>query len=136
MKTIALLLATVLALNTNGFALQTNPPPPASQSQTNGAKQAAKAKAEVQKRGVGEQSRVEVSLRNGTKVKGYISKIEDNSFEVTDRKSGKVTTIGYSEVAKVKGPGLSEGAKTALWIGVAAGAVLGILAAVFLPRRE
>ena len=61
--------------------------------------QAAKIRAAVQKRGVGEKSRVKVKLRDHTEVKGYISKIEDSSFNLTD-KTRQVTTIQYTEVEK------------------------------------
>jgi hypothetical protein len=62
-------------------------------TQTQGASQAAKVKTEVQKRGIGEKSRVKVRLRNKEEVKGYISKIEDASFDVIDKKTGRATTI-------------------------------------------
>jgi len=117
MKTMALLLIAILTLNGSGFALQTGD-----------AKQAAKAKAEVQKRGVGERSRVRVSLRDGTEVKGYISKVEENSFDVTDKKSGKAVAVSYNDVNKVKGPGLSKPAQVFIVVGV----FVGVAAAVFL----
>jgi hypothetical protein len=128
MKTIALLLIAILALNGSGFAFQTSPPSAGSQTQTGEAKQAAKAKAEVQKRGVGEQSRVRVSLRDGTEVKGYISKVEENSFEVTDKKSGKAVAVSYNDVNKVKGPGLSKPAQVFIVVGV----FVGVAAVIFL----
>ena len=130
MKTIALLLIVVLALNSNGFAFPTSAPSAGSQTQTGEAKRTAKAKAEVQRRGVGEQSRVRVTLHNGTEVKGYISKVEENSFDVTDRKSGKVVAISYQDVNKVKGPGLSKAAQIVICVGVAIGIVVGIVIAV------
>ena len=83
-------------------------------------------KAEVQKRGVGEKSRVKVRLRNKAEVKGYISKIEDASFDVTDKKTGRATTIPYMEVEKIRGSGLSKGAK----IGIIAGAAVVTVAVV------
>jgi hypothetical protein len=130
MKAIALLLITVLAVNGNGFALQTSPRSASLETQTNETKQAAKAKAEVQKRGVGEQSRVRVSLVDGNEVKGYISKVAENSFEVTDRKSGKVVAISYNNVEKVKGPGLSKPVQITIGVGILIGVVAGIFLAV------
>ncbi|MBZ5665977.1 MAG: hypothetical protein LAO30_15350 [Acidobacteriia bacterium] len=129
-KQIALLLIAVLSMNGSGFSLQTDPPSPASQLQTGEAKQAANARAEVKKRGVGEQSRVRVNLRDGTEVKGYISKVEENAFEVTDKKSGKVVVISYTEVEKVKGPGLSKAANIVIGVGVAVGVVVAVLIAL------
>src|SRR5882672_4647349 len=76
--------------------------------------QASKAKAEVQRRGSGEKSRVKVSLRNKSEVKGYISHIDADSFQVTDKKNGQVTTVAYTDVDQVHGPGLSKGAKIAI----------------------
>ena len=84
--------------------------------------QAAKIRAAVQKRGVGEKSRVKVKLRDHTEVKGYISKIEDSSFNLTD-KTRQVTTIQYSEVKKIGSAGLSKGAKIGIVLGVVAAAV-------------
>src|SRR6266699_1984178 len=88
-------------------------------TQTQGASQAAKVKTEVQKRGIGEKSRVKVRLRNKAEVKGYISKIEDASFDVIDKKTGRATTIPYADVEKVQGSGLSKGAKIGIIAGVA-----------------
>jgi hypothetical protein len=57
MKTIALLLIAVLTLNGGRSASQTLEPAAAAETQTDGSKQAATAKAEVQRRGIGEKSR-------------------------------------------------------------------------------
>jgi hypothetical protein len=94
--------------------------------QTQEASQSAKVKAEVQKRGIGEKSRVKVKLRNKAEVKGYISKIEDTSFEVTDKNTRLATMIPYADVEKVHGPGLSKGAK----IGIIVGAAVVVVAVV------
>ena len=95
-------------------------------TQTQRASPAAKVKTEVQKRSTDEKSRVKVRLRNKAEVKGYINKIEDASFDVTDKKTGRATTIPYAEVEKVQGSGLSKGAK----IGIIAGAAVVIVAVV------
>jgi len=42
-------------------------------------------------------------------VKGYVSKIEESSFIVTDRKTGQTTIVSYADVQKLGGPGLSKG---------------------------
>lgn len=88
------------------------------------AEHSSKVKNEVQKRGTGGTASVNVTLRDKTKVKGYISEISATSFEVTDKKSGRVTTIEYEEVDKVRKPGLSTGAKILLGVGVAVGVVV------------
>ena len=75
MKHTALVLAAALVFN-SAAVTQAN--------QTKEASQADRVKAEVQKRGIGEKSRVKVRLRNKVEVRGYISKIEDASFDVSD----------------------------------------------------
>jgi len=93
----------------------------------------AKVKATVQKRGIGEKSKVKVRLRNKKEeVKGYISKIEDASFDVTDKTTGQATTILYVDVERVQGSGLSKGAK----IGIIAGAAVTIVAIVFAAELK
>jgi len=91
-----------------------------------------KLKVSVQKRGIGEKSKVKVSLRNKEEVKGYISKIEDASFDVTDKTTGQATTILYVDVEKVQGAGLSKAAK----IGIIAGAAVAIVVLVFAAELK
>ena len=83
------------------------------------AKLAAKIKTKVAKYGTGEKSKVSVGLRNQTKVKGYISAIDDDSFSVTDKKTGQTTKIAYVQVKKVNRPGLSTSAKIGIAVGIA-----------------
>jgi len=93
--------------------------------------QPAKMKAAVQKRGTGEKSKVKVTLGNGTLVKGYISKIDDSSFDVNVAKAGQPTTIAYTDVLKVQGPGLSRGAKIGIGVIVGAAAVATVGAIIY-----
>ena len=88
----------------------------------NNASSIAKIKANVLKRGTGENKRVEVKMLDGTKLKGYISQAGEDSFNLTDSKSGQSAAIAYRDVAQVKGSGLSKGAK--IGIGIAVGAVV------------
>ena len=83
---------------------------------------------EVQKRGIGAKSRVKVRLRNKAEVKGYISKIEDASLDVTDENTGRATTIPYADVEKVQGSGLSKGAKIGVIVGAAVVTVAVVIA--------
>jgi sRNA-binding regulator protein Hfq len=125
MKNIALLIIASLVFNACLFAGQTATTS-AAQTQTSEALQAAKVKENMQKRG--EKSRVKVTLTNGTVIDGNISKIEDNSFEVTYKKTGQTTTIAYADVQKVGGPGLSTGVKIAIGVGIGLGIAVAILA--------
>jgi hypothetical protein len=81
---------------------------------------------QVRSRGTGEKATVKVTLQDKSIVKGYISKVDAESFGVTDKKSGHVTTIAYGDVAKVKKTGLSTGAKVGIAVGVTAGALIGV----------
>ena len=85
-----------------------------------------KIKTQVQQRGTGEKATVKIALRDKTEVKGYISQIDADSFQVTDKKTGKVSTVSYDSVDRVRGGGLSRGAKIAIWIGVGAGVAIGL----------
>jgi sRNA-binding regulator protein Hfq len=77
-----------------------------------------KIKAKVAKRGTGEKARVSVRMLNGTKMKGFISQSGEDSFTLTDSKTRQTTTLAYSEVAQVKGTGLSTTAKILIGVGV------------------
>jgi hypothetical protein len=124
MKVISFSLAVVLLLQGLVYSQDVQPAveqPPASNLQL-----AEKARMDVQKRGVGEKSRVTVRLRDRTEVKGYISQVEADTFQVTDWKSGQVTTVAYQDVTRIRGGGISTGAKIAIGAGVVAGAMIGL----------
>ena len=119
----------VVALATNSIALPARQATEAP-NQTSDSKNAAKVKAEVQKRGIGKQSRLKVTLRDQTEVKGYASQIGDASFQITNPKTQDVTTLAYADVKKVRRPGLSRSVGIAIGIGVA----LLIVLAISLPK--
>ncbi len=60
-----------------------------------------------------------VKYKDGTKSKGYITEVKDDSFAVSDSKSGKITNIQYEQVKSVSQYSFPTAAKIA--IGVAAG---------------
>jgi hypothetical protein len=91
------------------------------------AKFAGKVKASVLKLGTGEGARVRVRLRDKTKLEGYVSGAGEDSFVVTDFKTGATTTVPYPQVKGVAGNNLSTGAKIAIGAGIGAGIVLLIL---------
>jgi hypothetical protein len=123
MKHCTLLLVVVLVFSTLAVAQAT---------QTGEASQANELRIGVQRRGIGEKSRVKVRLRNKVEVKGYISKIKDTSFEVTDKTTGQSTTIPYADAERVQGAGISKGAK----IGIIVGVAVAIVAAVFAAEAK
>ena len=60
---------------------------------------AEKVKTGVAQLGVGEDARVAVKLRDKTKLEGYVSEVREDSFDITDLKTGVPTTVAYPDVA-------------------------------------
>ena len=85
---------------------------------------AAQAQARVAKLGVGRAARVEVKLRDNTKVKGYISAANADSFTVTDSQTAAPRTLAFTDVMQVKTPGGGLSARTWIILGAAAAAVV------------
>src|SRR5207247_11425000 len=83
---------------------------------------------DVKKRGSCAKARLKLKLRNKAEVKGYTSKIEDASFNVTDKNTGRATTIPYADVEKVQGSGLCKGAKIGVIVGAAVVTVAVVIA--------
>ena len=89
------------------------------------AKFAAKVKAGITKLGTGKDAKVQVKLKDGTMLKGYVSQINETNFVVVDEKTSAPTEIPYPNARQVKGNNLSTGAKVAIGLGILA-AVLAI----------
>ncbi len=81
---------------------------------------AAKAHAKVAKIGVGQNAKVEVKLRDQSRIRGYISELQQDSFTVVERDTATERKLAYAEVAEVKR--FSGGLSTKSWaiIGAAA----------------
>lgn len=105
----------------------------AADTQEKEAKFAQKIKRELEKLGTGSDARVEVKMRDKTKLTGHISEISYEYFVVVDDKTGSRTTITYSQVDKVKGYNLSTGAKIAIGVGIVM-AVIYIIALMAVPH--
>lgn len=86
--------------------------------------QIAKIKAAISKRVVGDKTRVELKLRSGVESKGRINQAGSNDFTFTDDKGGQQMTFAYADVERVKGRGLSSGAKIGIIAGIVAGAAV------------
>jgi len=80
-----------------------------------------KIKTKITRLGVGEKARAQIKLRNGQKIKGYVSNASEDNFSLTDRKSGQTATIAYADVVDVKKPGMTK--RTKIIIGVTIGVV-------------
>jgi hypothetical protein len=79
---------------------------------------AEKVKKGIGKLGTGADARVEVKLRDKTKLKGYVSEAGEDSFVIVDEKTNAISRVPYSQVKQVKGHNLSTAAEIALGIGV------------------
>lgn len=78
------------------------------------AKFAAKVKREIARLGTGPDARVEVKLRDKTRLVGYVSDAGEEHFAVTDARTGGATVVAYPQVKQVKGHNLTKGARIAL----------------------
>jgi len=138
MKWLAWPLATALAISGMSESLETKAPAENAPAQTPEQKKAAKIKAEVAKRGVGEKARVRVKLRDGHELKGYITRIEEDSFELQKDPDKldplpakeRLLSISYADVVKIRGPrsraakiGVDVG-ETILFVAIVAGLIL------------
>jgi len=90
------------------------------------AKRAEKVRTQLVKLGTGKDARVRVQLRDKTKLEGYLSATDADTFTVTDG-AGKSTTVPYPQVKKAQGNNLSTGAKIAIGAGIGAGITLLII---------
>jgi small nuclear ribonucleoprotein (snRNP)-like protein len=90
-----------------------------------------KAKAEVVDRLNKKETRVKVKLRNGSEMKGRITQSGDNSFTLTDEKTGNHSDIAYADVLNVEGRGMSKKKKTFIAIGAGAAIFAAALAYAF-----
>lgn len=88
------------------------------------AKLAEKVKVGITKLGTGQDAQVKIKLKDGTKLNGYISEINADSFVVINEKSGVATEVPYSSPKQIKGNNLSNGAWLAIGIGLAVGLII------------
>ncbi len=99
-----------------------------------GAQTPEQARAKVREIGTGRKARVEVRLRDRTKVKGYVSAADaEDSFTVADSKTGAERTVAYADVERVQKP--SGGLSTRGWVilGAAATAAVIVSTTVLYP---
>ena len=81
---------------------------------------AAKARAKVAKIGVGQNAKVEVKLQDESRIKGYVSEVQQDSFTVVERDTGVSRTVAYADAADVKRSGGGLSTKSWAIIGAAA----------------
>lgn len=108
--------------------LLTATPSAVGQQLANEAAEATKVKTEANRRLDKNENRVKIKLRNGSEVKGRITQTAENSFTLTDEKTGARSDISYTEVQKLSGRGWSKKAKIAIGVGAAAATFAALLA--------
>jgi len=82
----------------------------------------AKIKTDIARRLRDAKTNVTVRLRDGSELKGRITQAAENMFTLKQKNSQR--DISYADVTKVKGNGLSKGAKFGILTGFIAGAVI------------
>jgi hypothetical protein len=93
--------------------------------------QADKIRAKVTRLGTGKRARVEIKLKDNTRLKGYIGQIAEEKFALVDPKHGTVTPVPYDQVQQIKNTNLSG------WyaLAIAPAIIGGLLAVVALALR-
>lgn len=89
------------------------------QQLANEAAEVTKVKAEANRRLDKNENRVKIKLRNGSEVKGRITQTAENSFTLTDEKTGTRSDISYTDVQQLSGRGWSKKTKIAIGVGAA-----------------
>jgi hypothetical protein len=76
-----------------------------------------------------ERKRVTVTRRDGTKLKARVSEVREDSFVMTDEKTGAANEIRYDDVeqVKTKGNGLATSTKFLIGAGIVAAVVVVVL---------
>src|SRR6267142_1689211 len=86
-------------------------------------------KIKIARLGVGEKAKATITLKDGTKTKGYISRAGDDDFVMRDRNTDAATTIHYADVQRVdSNKGHSTARNIAIGVGIGVGAFLARIA--------
>ena len=94
-------------------------------------------KIQVAKLGIGARAKATITLNNGTKIKGYIARADDDGFVLRDRKTDAPTTIRYADVTRVQAnKGHSMARNVAIGVGIGVGAVVLALALIFSQLND
>ena len=83
----------------------------------------AKVKQQVAKIGTGPDAKIEVKLKDGTKVKGFVSEIGNDHFVVTDPKTNAEIPVQYPQVRRAS----ARRQNIILAIGIAAIVILAVV---------
>lgn len=89
-----------------------------------------KVKAGIASLGTGPDARVQIKLKNKTRLTGYVSEIADDYFVIADAASGQMTTVPYPDVTQVQGNNLTTRTKVI----IAASIIAGVIITLYLVR--
>jgi hypothetical protein len=96
-----------------------------------------KVRLKVAKMGLGDKAKVTVRMKDGRKIKGFVTQAGDKDFTVRDRKTGDPTLILYDDVVKVEdNRGRSTLKNILIGVGVGAGAFLAVILIVFATLED
>ena len=88
-------------------------------------------KIKIAKLGIGEKAKATITMKDGTKTKGYVSRAGDDDFVMRDRKTDAATTIRYADVLKAESNrGHSTARNIAIGVGIGVGAFLAAIAII------
>ena len=87
-----------------------------------------KVKSGILKLGPGKDSFVALKLRDKKVLVGYVSEVNDDSFVVSDPKTGTASSVACTDVTQVKGHNLGTGAKIGIGIAIGVGIALIVFA--------
>lgn len=91
----------------------------------------------VAKLGVGEKARVTVRMKDGTKIKGFITQAGTNDFSVRAGNTGDLRVILYHDVAKIEdNRGHSTLRNVLLGVGIGVAGVITFIAIVFATLED
>ena len=112
--------AAILVLSITLIAVE---PAVASAKGSKEAEHVEKVKAGLTKLGTGPEARVKLTLRDKTKLEGYVSQVSETDFVVTD-KAGAATTVQFPDVAQVQGNNLRTRWKFVIGAAIVAGIII------------
>ena len=129
---------TFLSLLLIGLLMQGLNAAPVFAAQTNADAQAIeKVRLKVAKLGLGDKARATVRMKDGRKIKGFITQAGANDFTVRDRKTGDPSLILYSDVLKVEdNSGHSTLRNILIGAGIGAAALAVVLVVIFSTLED
>ena len=91
-------------------------------------------RSQVEKLGTG--AKVSIKMKDGTKLRGSISQILDDSFDVTLGKAAQSSIISYRDVESVKRRGWTNSAKILTGVLIGGGAIVVVVAVLASKSRS